>query len=127
MSNQAENEVALSSLPGFSTVEDILKHKSVSGCTMVRRFSLLNSTEEGLFKCDLILEFVHDHTDSEAARFEFEEVHGLKISETHQISGLAIKDIASRGWDRTRYEIYDYEGDVIQFYCRSIKLSRVPQ
>jgi hypothetical protein len=97
------------------------------GCTIVRQFIIRNQIVEGSFRCDLILDFAHEYDNTEAVRFEFEEVHGLKIEETHQVSGLAIKDVNSRGWDRTRYEIYDYEGDAIRFYCRIVRLSRITE
>lgn len=125
MTESVERDVELSSLPGFNTVEDILKRRSFAGCTTVQQFTIRNRIVGGVFNCHLILDFAHEYDDAEAVRFEFEEIHDLKIGETHQVSGLAIKDVSSRGWDRTRYEVYDYEGDAIRFYCRTIKLSRV--
>ncbi len=127
MAKPVEPDIELSNLPGFNTVEDILKRDSLLGGTMARELTFRKRTQERLFRCDLILCFVHDYDDAEAVRFEFEEVHGLESRETHQVSGLAIKDVSSRAWDRTRYEIYDYEGDAIHFYCGGIRLSRTTE
>lgn len=91
-------DIELSNLPGFNTVEDILKRNSFVDGTMVRELTFRNRTQEGLFRCDLILCFVHDYDDAEVVRFEFEEIHGLESREAHQVSGLAIKDVSSRGW-----------------------------
>lgn len=51
-------DIELSNLPGFNTVEDILKRDSFVDGTMVRELTFRNRTQEGLFRCDLILCFV---------------------------------------------------------------------
>jgi hypothetical protein len=59
--------------------------------------------------------------------FKFSEVTSLKVSgfggSFNQILGFKIDDMKDHNWESNRrYHVYDYENDVMSFYCRSIEV-----
>jgi hypothetical protein len=118
-----EAEIPIRSLPGYVSVAALFEKKTKCGCTLVRDFLVRNHVEEGRFATTVSLVLVHDREDKEGVEFVFSGVTGLEIKDTHQISGLAVRDIRSRGWEAARFEVYDYEGGALRFFCWHVALS----
>jgi len=60
-----------------------------------------------------------------------EGVTELRISEWGGIEtrliGLDCIDISARQWEGKRWQVWDYEHDMIQFYCRDLRIEDVEQ
>jgi hypothetical protein len=119
-----ESEVPLKALRGYSEVSDLLERKSPCGCTLIREFHIEHLASEDLSGTCVSFVLVHDRKDPEGARFVFTKVGGLKIQDTFQVSGLAVRDVRSRGWEGYRFEVYDYENAAFTFFCWDIVISR---
>jgi hypothetical protein len=62
-----------------------------------------------------------------ALRLYFSDVSDLRITSfgggLTQLSGLYIKDILARGWERKKWEIGDFENGAISFYAAEVTVS----
>ncbi len=119
-----EPDVPLKALPGYAAVADLLERKSEYGCTLISEFRVDHAATDDAAGTNVSFVLAHDRKE-EGVRFVFTEVSGLKIDDTFQVAGLAIRDVRSRGWERARYEIYDYENAAFTFFCWDIALSRL--
>jgi hypothetical protein len=108
------------------TFADILERKSRYGCTLIREFRVDHAASEDAPSTLVSFVLVHDRKE-EGVRFVFTKVGGLKIHDTFQVSGLAVRDVRSRGWEQTRFEVYDYENAAFTFLCWDIALSRADE
>jgi len=120
----AEPEVPLSALSGYADVADLLARKSKWGCTLVRELLIKHASEDERSGTTLTLVLLHDRNEKFGVRFTFHRVSGLKIQDTHQVCGLAVRDVRSRGWEGIRFEVYDYENAAITFFCEDVTLTR---
>ena len=62
----------------------------------------------------------------ERLRISFSGVLNLRISQLgrtpQQILGFSIATIAGRGWENLRFEVSDYEEDMLFFWCKSYEV-----
>lgn len=117
-----EPDVSFDALPGFMDVKDLLAQPRP---TIVRSFHIRRWVEDGAGQCEVLVDLVHDYADPEAVRFIFTHARDIRLGGCHhQITGLVICDISRRGWE-TRYELRDYENDVIALHCKAVTLERV--
>ena len=124
MKNLDEPDVEWSSLPGYEKIEPLLRRKTMIGCTLVRSLRVINYVVDGNFSTDVILDLVHDYGDRESLQIVFRRCHQITIEDTHQICGLAFRDVFKRGWDLTRFEVYDYEESKIGLFCHRIEFDK---
>ena len=54
-------------------------------------------------------------------------VSSVTLQDAHQITGLDIKSIADRGWDRKKFEIRDYEENRIAGFAEQAAVSAVKE
>ena len=121
-----EPEVLLKAVRGYAGVADLLERKSRCGCTLIREFHVDHSATDEVSGTSVSFVLAHDRKE-EGVRFVFTKVGHLKIQDTFQVSGLAIRDVRSRGWEGARFEVYDYENAAFSFFCWDIALSRAEE
>jgi hypothetical protein len=124
MMNQEEPDVDWDAIPGYHDVSEILQQKTSAGCTMVRSMTVKNFSDDGSYRCDILLELVHEYSDPHSVQLHFEKCHQLRLDDTYQICGLAFRDVSKRGWESTRFEVFDYEESKISFFCNRITLKK---
>lgn len=125
MKHLDEPEIEWVSLPGYDDIAEILTRNSHTGCTMVQRLTVKNFIGDEGFQSEVVIDLAHDIRDSEAVRVRFQGCHQIRIDDTYQVCGLAFRDISKRGWEFTKFEVYDYEESKIGLFCHRIRLERI--
>ncbi|MBM7662811.1 hypothetical protein JOC85_003622 [Bacillus mesophilus] len=79
----------------------------------------------------LEIDFVIEAEDGNKflANFHFHNPENIRFESGgpyHQIS-IKIEDIKDKGWENKRYEVIDYEGDTIHFYCSEIEVMSIKE
>ncbi|MBP1943578.1 hypothetical protein [Cytobacillus luteolus] len=77
----------------------------------------------------LDIDFVIEDIDGNKflAKFHFHNPESIRFESGgpyHQIS-IKIEDIEDKGWENKRYEVIDYEGDTLHFFCSDIEVMSI--
>ncbi|OZM58718.1 hypothetical protein CIB95_03880 [Lottiidibacillus patelloidae] len=80
---------------------------------------------KSLLEIDFVIE--GENGNKFLANFHFHNPQNIRYESGgpyHQIS-IKIQDIEDIGWENKRYEVIDFEGDTLQFYCSDIEVMSI--
>jgi hypothetical protein len=117
----------ITSLPGYEAVRDLIPDGSFLSCTELWRFTLEHYRDE----CDalqrrMILELTPDKQAPVPDRVAviMDSPVRIRFPDSSDILGLAFEDIRERGWEDSKWRVYDYEMSGLEPYCSSIRFER---
>ncbi len=107
-------------------MSDIELLKKRRDCNIIKSFSFETNFSDDSYTCNLKITLCSGvHTPEDSIDIQCLGVSNLKVEEIgggiSQLSRLIVDDIRERQWDGLNYYVYDYEDELISFYCREIK------
>jgi len=118
----------ITNLPGYEAVQDLVPDGSFLNCTELWRFALEHYRDE----CDvlqrrMVLELTPDKQAPVPDRVAVVMASPVRVrlpDYSSEILGLAFEDIRDRGWEDSKWRVYDYEMSGFELYCSSIRFER---
>jgi hypothetical protein len=119
----------ISSFPGYEDVADLIPDGSFLRCTDLWRMTLEHYRDElGALNRRLVLELTSDRqtptTERVAVIMESPVQIRLPDPTSCSILGLAMEDVRERGWEETKWRVYDYEMSGLDLFCTTIRFER---
>ncbi len=114
---------------GVHRIQEVAGKLFLHELTVIREFSVRRDMDwdRPEFVAVMVME-TKDRTPNIRVKLRFWDVRSLRIefaSSYEGICGFDVRDISDRQWDGIRWEVLDFENEVIHFYCRDAQVDDV--